>query len=144
MTTTQLDSTDIVAAVEGTTEATTRNFYETIDTAETDAAPVVNSQLPVMIDNLREQAQMILNRVELIQRLNTFDSYKVLSKSTRNNLLHGLQDEIDTLEEIAKVAIRALKKVKRERISEEKVDELLEIPDYIRNAVNPEEETSDQ
>lgn len=130
--TTSLDVVDPLPTEDQATSSEARQFYESI-----------GSQLPVMITGLKEKVELIQDRVQLIQRLHESDDFKVLSKVTRNNLLHGLQEEIDDLEEIAKVAIRSLKKIKRVRISEEKVDQLLEIPEYIRNASTESEDQND-
>lgn len=130
--TTSLAAVDPAPTEDQATSSEARQFYESI-----------GSQLPVMITGLKEKVELIQDRVQLIQRLHESDDFKVLSKVTRNNLLHGLQEEIDDLEEIAKVAIRSLKKIKRVRISEEKVDQLLEIPEYIRNASTESEDQND-
>jgi hypothetical protein len=98
-----VDSVDADASI--ITESAARSLYEAEEKVATEDA--CTPQLSIMIDNLQEKAQLILDRVSLIKRLSDKNDFKVLSKTTRNNLLHGLQDEIDTLEEISKVAVRS-------------------------------------
>lgn len=69
--------------------------------------------------------------VYLINNLLTTDSFKFVSKKNRNNILNNLIEKSADLQEISKITFRTLKKVKRERIQDDRIDHLLGVPGHL-------------
>jgi len=128
---TQIEDVEAITPESTTTESTTTNFYQTVDAPPQSA----DGSLDLIMTHLGSKFDDIGRRVTMIQYLLENDTFKLASKQTRNNLLHGLLEDIGVFEEISKVAVRSLKKIKRERASEDRLDQLLLIdPDYITSA----------
>ena len=88
-------------------------------------AEAASAAADVVLADLSDLAEDLLNLVTQIQRLQENGFFQYASKKTRNELLNGLLDKAGSVDETAKVAFRALKKVKRQHVPEEIVDALL-------------------
>lgn len=104
----------------------------TPDTPQTGQA-VETSPLAKMVEELTDKIGNYNLKVSIIMRLVDDDQFKLLSKQGRNALMNGMLDDVADLEELTKTFHRALKKVKRERVPEEIIDEMLGVPTEIRN-----------
>lgn len=87
---------------------------------------VSGEPLDLALADLRESADQFLTQVIMLQRLRDDGFFKHVSKPRRNELLQGLLETADTNRETARAVYSSMKKIKRERISEELVDKLLE------------------
>lgn len=81
--------------------------------------------LDVVLADLEENAASLLSNIQTVRRLQEDGNFKFVSKTTRNELLHSLIESAGVVEETTKVAFRGLKKIKRERLTEERSDALL-------------------
>lgn len=88
------------------------------DNKSTVDVDVVLNDLEIMANNFSDHVQGL----RLMQE-NGF--FRFASKECRNTLLKSLLDRVDELDETTKVAFRALKRVKRERVPDSLVDSLL-------------------
>lgn len=92
------------------------------------------SQLDSILVEIAEKHRSYTEKLSLIGELNSEDKFKLLSKPTRNALIHGLLDDMTALEETTKILFRALKKVKRARAPDSVIDELLGVPEHLRGS----------
>lgn len=89
------------------------------------AMEAANAAADVVLGDLASLAEDVLDHVTQIQRLQENGFFQYTSKKARNELLNGLLEKVDSLDETAKVAFRTLKKVKRQHVPEDIVDALL-------------------
>jgi transposase-like protein len=95
--------------------------------------------LNAAIESLKSKILDLHCRVNIINNLVNDESFKNLSKRNRNELMKGLLNESRDIEEISKVVFRSLKKIKRERISEDAIDSFLGIPENMKAKGDSEE-----
>jgi hypothetical protein len=88
-------------------------------------AEAASAAIDVVLADLADLAEDFLSHVTQIQRLQENGFFQYTSKKTRNDLLNGLLEKADAIDEGCKGAFRALKKVKRQHVPEEVVDALL-------------------
>lgn len=111
---------------------------ESIESVQTEES--ANSRAVLVMHDFEAKVSQLQSRVDLVKGLVDRDEFRLLSKTSRNALIYDLIYESRDAEELAKVAFRTLKKIKRERISEDRVDELLGVPESVRNAVTDEDD----
>lgn len=79
----------------------------------------------VALAELNDQLDDLNALVGKINKLRANNLFRFLSKSTRNHLLDGLMEKSGSVEDSARAALRALKKIKREPLPPEVADFLL-------------------
>ena len=90
---------------------------------ETYTGPVAD--VDVVLNDLEQMANDFSDHIQKIRLMQENGFFKYASKPTRNEMLTGILERAGALEETAKVAFRTLKKVKRVRVPDEVVDNLL-------------------
>lgn len=75
--------------------------------------------------DLVEALQDLTVQVHTLQRLRDDGFFKYVSKPRRNQLLSNLDAKVDEVKDLVKTVHGSFKKIKRERIPEEKLDILL-------------------
>jgi len=96
-----------------------------------EASTSTNDQSLSVLSDLRTQVNNLAEKIDVLCGLTSADEFKLVSKSTRNNLLYGMIDDMRSSEELVKIAFRSLKRVKRIRVNEQCIDELLGVPVHI-------------
>jgi hypothetical protein len=95
---------------------------------EVDTPEVAGSKtfdVDVVLNDLEMMANNFSDHVQGLRLMQENGFFKYASKECRNELLDGMLAKVDTLDETTKVAFRALKRVKRERVPDHLVDTLL-------------------
>ena len=110
--------------------AATVQEQEPVDLVDADEADDTATKGPiadvdVVLNDLEQMADDFFAHVQRIRMLQENGFFKFASKNTRNEMMSAMVDQSRDLEELSKVAFRSLKKVKRERVPEEVVDNLL-------------------
>lgn len=102
---------------------------DVLDTSdEVDTPEVAGSNtadVDVVLNDLEMMANDFSDHVQGLRLMQENGFFKYASKECRNELLDGMLSKVDNLDETTKVAFRALKKVKRERVPDRLVDTLL-------------------
>lgn len=92
------------------------------------AAPadvVVDQPVDLALADLREKVSDLHNSVSFLEGMRDDGFFKYLSKQRRNDLLNRLMDDAEVIRELIRAAHGGLKKIKRERIPEEVLDQLI-------------------
>ena len=110
--------------------AATVQEQEPVDLVDADEADDTATKGPiadvdVVLNDLEQMADDFFAHVQRIRMLQENGFFKFASKNSRNEMMSAMVDQSRDLEELSKVAFRSLKKVKRERVPEEVVDNLL-------------------
>ena len=110
--------------------AATVQEQEPVDLVDADEADDTATKGPiadvdVVLNDLEQMADDFFAHVQRIRMLQENGFFKFASKNSRNAMMSAMVDQSRDLEELSKVAFRSLKKVKRERVPEEVVDNLL-------------------
>lgn len=77
------------------------------------------------LDELIHQIDNLSDIASALYKLRNDNMFRFLSKDTRNKFLDGLMEKSGAVEDAAKAAHRAIKKIKRERLPDEVADLLL-------------------
>ena len=98
----------------------------------TNQTPAANDEMgpstadvDVVLNDLEMMSNDLSDHIQGLRLMQENGFFKYASKDCRNELLDGMIKKVDTIDETAKVAFRALKKVKRERVPDNLVDTLL-------------------
>lgn len=98
---------------------------QTGDTHDAKQAGSKSVDVDVVLNDLEMMANDFSDHVQGLRLMQENGFFKFASKDCRNELLDGMLSRVDTLDETTKVAFRALKRVKRERVPNQIVDSLL-------------------
>lgn len=90
-----------------------------------DSNEPTQSVLDLSIFDLLEMSYEFSELVTQIQTLQSNNFFKHLSKDTRNTLLEKVSSDVESIKDLSRVVLSGLKKVKRERISDELLDQIL-------------------
>jgi hypothetical protein len=85
----------------------------------------VSTDVDVILNDLEMMANDFSDHVQKIRLMQENGFFKFASKATRNTLMTGLLKRVDIIDETTKVAFRSLKKVKRVRVPEVLIDNLM-------------------
>ena len=109
---------------------------ESPEADEVDAgSPEQVNAIDVALTDLEEHACDLWQHVTHIKNLKENGHFKYLSKATRNRLMEEMINKAGIVEDMTKVAFKLLKKVKREKPSEDVIDALIGAGNTDRHAI---------
>lgn len=95
------------------------------DTNTTDTTQQNEETLKKMLHDLYNQSAQLAEHVVMINNTINAGLYKHLSKDSRNSILSKLDECVDQIDETARVVYKNLKRIKRERPTDELVDNVM-------------------
>jgi hypothetical protein len=103
-----------------------RDENEVVEELEAEEVKGTTVDVDVILNDLETAAEVFFNHVQTLKLLQENGFFKYVSKATRNEtLMEELLSKSREIEEMSKIAFRSLKKVKRERVPDSVVDQLL-------------------
>lgn len=98
---------------------------DSADTSSTEDKDQASANATRVLADLLEFSLKFSKHVQQLNNLHREGNFKYTSKETRVAMLDTMVAKIDELDETTKVAFRTLKRVKRERVPDKLVDEML-------------------